>query len=113
MKFYYDYVCEPNQFRISASKDPGTPKGIKLSFTIGSKVGLVLNHSLRTYTPTEEDINEHVARICKFITQTSENYIQDRINENYVMGALNFHRSLRKVSTKSGKVIWIRSQTRS
>lgn len=32
MKFYYDYVCEPNQLRIIAEKAEGTSRGIKLRF---------------------------------------------------------------------------------
>ena len=106
MKFYYDYVCEPNHLRIIAEKTDGTSRGIKLRFLIGNKDALVLSHTLKEYIPTEDDINAHVARCCSFIKQTSEKYIQDRIDENYVMGALNFHRTLRKVSAKSGKVIW-------
>ena len=106
MTFYYDYVCEPSHFRIIAEKADATSKGIKLRFIIGDKEALVLSHNLKVYVPSRKDIDDHIARCCSFIKQTSENYIQDRIDERYVMGALGFHRHLKKVSTKTGRVIW-------
>ena len=96
MHFKYDYVCIPNNFRIIAEKEKGTSKGIRINFLINNKTSLSLTHSLPVYTPTEQDINEHVARCCTFLKETTENYIQDRIDENYIMGALNFHRSATK-----------------
>jgi len=106
MQYFYDYVCVPNSFRIRAEKEKNTSKGVKLNFFINDKIALSLTHTLSIYTPTEDDINAYVARCCTFISETSENYIQDRIDEEYVMGALNFHRFLRKVYTKPGKTIW-------
>jgi hypothetical protein len=108
MHFKYDYVCIPNNFRIIAEKEKGTSKGIRINFLINNKTSLSLTHSLPVYTPTEQDINEHVARCCTFLKETTENYIQDRIDENYIMGALNFHRSLIEVCTKNGRCIWWR-----
>jgi len=106
MKFYHNYVCEPNRFHITAEKEKHTAKGIRLKFFIRNKLVLSFTHTLNTYNPTEDDINAHVARCCTFIKETTENFIQDKIDGDYIMGALNFHRFLCKTYTKAGKVIW-------
>ena len=65
-----------------------------------------MSHTLKTYAPTVDDINAHVTKCCNFIKGTTEDYIQDRFDEDEIMGVLNIHRSLKRVRTTSGKTIW-------
>ena len=81
-------------------------KGIKVKFLLGSKIVLELDHRLDTYIPTQDDINTHVARCCNFIKGTTEDYIQDRFDEDQIMSVLNLHRFLKKVRTPGGTTIW-------
>lgn len=106
MKYSYSYICAPHTFSIVAKKVDRTSRGIQIDFLINNKLSLTLKHELNTYTPTQDNINAHVARCCTFIKGTSEKYIQNRIDEEYIMGALNLHRLLREVRTKSGKLVW-------
>lgn len=108
MKYNYFYTCAPHSFSIVVKKVDKTSRGIQIDFLINNRLSLSLKHELNTYTPTQENINDHVARCCTFIKGTTEKYIQDRIDEKYVMGALSLHRFLREVRTKSGKLVWKR-----
>ena len=106
MKYHYRYICEPNNITITAESIPTNSKGIRVIFSLNDKKIFDLSHTLKTYTPAEDDIHEHVARCCNFIKGTTEDYIQDRFNEDVIMGVLNIHRFLKKVQTPSGKIIW-------
>ena len=106
MKFHHRYVCEPNHITITAESIPTGSKGIKIMFYLYNKKALMLVHSLQTYTPTKDDVNDHVARCCNFIKGSTEDYIQDRFDADEIMGILHVHRSLKKVQTLSGKTIW-------
>jgi len=106
MKFHHDYICEPNHIRIIAESMDSASKGIKINFLVNDKVALSLAHTLRSYVPTKDEIDEHVIRCCKFIKNTSENYIQDRFDEENIIRILNVHRFINKVRTRSGKVVW-------
>ena len=106
MKFHHDYVCEPNHIRITADSIDGTSKGVKVNFLLNDKVVLDLAHTLISYTPIKEDIDEHVARCCAFLKFTTEDFIQKRFEVDNIMGILNIHRHMHKVRTKSGKVVW-------
>jgi len=106
MKFHHDYVCEPNHIRITADSIDSTSKGVKVNFLLNDKVVLDLAHTLSSYTPTKEDIDEHIARCCAYLKFTTEDFIQDRFEVDNIMGILNIHRHIHKVRTKSGKVVW-------
>ena len=106
MKYKYRYVCTPNNISIIAENNINNSKGIKVKFLLGSNIALELDHRLDTYTPTQNDINVHVARCCNFIKGTTEDYIQDRFDEDQIMSVLNLHRFLKKVQTTGGTTIW-------
>ena len=106
MKFHHDYICEPNHIRIIAESVNSAAKGIKINFLVNDKVALSLAHTLQSYAPTKDDIDDHVIRCCKFIKATSESYIQDRFEEENIMRILNVHRFINKVRTRTGRVIW-------
>ena len=106
MKYHHRYVCEPSNITITAENTPTSSKGIKIKFLLNNKEAFHLTHSLKTYTPTKDDIDQHVSRCCNFIKGTEENYIQDRFDEDEIMSVLNIHRFLKRVRTPSGKTIW-------
>ena len=106
MKYNHRYVCEPNKIKITAESVPTNSKGIKVTFFLNNKEVYHMSHTLKTYTPTKDDIHTHVARCCNFLKGTTEDYIQDRFEESNIMGILNIHRSLSRVRTPSGKTIW-------
>jgi hypothetical protein len=108
VKYSYSYACAPHHFTITAKKIDKSSRAIQVDFLINDKISLSLKHELNTYTPTREIIDAHVARLCTFIKGTSEKYIQDRMDSNFIMGAINLHRFLREVRTKSGKLVWKR-----
>ena len=106
MKYHYRYVCEPNNVSITAESVPTSSRGIKITFLLNKKEVYYMQHTLKAYTPTQDDVDEHVARCCNFIKGTTEDYIQDRFEEDSIMGVLNIHRFLSIVRTTSGKTIW-------
>jgi len=106
MKYHHRYVCEPNKIMITAESTPTNSKGIKVTFFLNNKEIYHFSHTLNTYTPTDEEIHTHVARCCSFIKDTTEDYIQDRFDEDEIMGVLNIHRSLKRVRTVPGTTIW-------
>ena len=106
MKYNYRYVCTPNNIMITAENNPAISNGIKIKFSLSNKEVLEFAHRLETYTPTQDDINKHVARCCNFIKGTSEEYIQNRFEKDEIMGILNLHKLLKKVQAPSGKVVW-------
>tara|TARA_R110000824_G_scaffold153926_8_gene325747 strand:- start:1130 stop:1414 length:285 start_codon:yes stop_codon:yes gene_type:complete len=91
---------------ITAENNPVDSKGIKIKFLLYNKVVLEFMHRLETYTPTQDDINVHVARCCNFVKGTTEEYIQDRFEGDEIMSVLNVHKLLNKVQTPSGKLVW-------
>jgi len=106
MKYHHSYVCDPNNITITAESIPTNSKGIKVTFLLNNKEVFHMSHTLKTYAPIDDDVHEHVARCCNFIKGTSEDYIQDRFDEDEIMGALNIHRFLKIVRTRSGKTVW-------
>ena len=99
-------MCDANNIRITAESVPTSSKGIKIIFFLNDKEAFSLVHALNTYTPTDNEIHDHVRRCCNFIKGTSEDYIQERFDENEIMAIINIHRFLRKVQTPSGKLVW-------
>ena len=106
MKYYHRYVCDPNMIMITAENSPTNSRGIKITFLLNNKEVFNMIHTLKMYTPTKDDIDTHIARCCNFIKGTTEDYIQDRFEEDNIMGILNIHRFLTKVRTPSGKTVW-------
>ena len=106
MNYHYRYVCDANNIHITAESVPVNSKGIKITFFLNNSEALSLIHSLKTYTPTVDDVHDHVRSCCNFIKGTSENYIQERFEEDKIMSVLNIHRFLKKVITPNGKLIW-------
>jgi len=91
---------------ITAQSVPTSSKGIKITFFLNNKEIFDLVHNLKIYTPTKDDIDSHVARCCNFVKGTTEDYIQDRFEEDNIMAILNIHRFLKNVKTPSGKTVW-------
>ena len=106
MKFHHRYVCESNNIKITAENIPVSSKGIKITFFLDNKEIFKLIHVLSTYTPTKDDIHDHVKKCCNFIKGTTEEFIQERFEEDQIMGILNIHRCLKYVRTPIGKLIW-------
>jgi len=106
MQYNYRYVCTPNNILVTAENNPADSKGIKVKFFLNNTLAMEFTHRMDTYTPKQSDVNVHVARCCNFIKGTTEDYIQDRFDEDKIMSALNIHRHLKKVQTRGGTTIW-------
>ena len=106
MKYSYDYICEPRRITIQAKSAPHNSKGITITFFVDDKEAHTIYSQLSTYSPTQSDISEHVAKYCSRIKRLTEEKIQNECDEDNIMRMLYVKRFLTKVQKKSGTTIW-------
>ena len=108
MTYKYNFVCDPNYITITAVNFPYILYNTKISFLINNKEVLAIRRGIPYDEDLEKIISEHVKQQCRYLTQMSENYIQQKYDANDIMGVLNIHRLLKTVRNKLGKIIWSR-----
>ena len=106
MKYAYDYICEPRNITIEAKSTPHNSKGINVTFYVDNKKVHTIYSNLNTYTPTEMEVNDHVARCCSRLKRLSEDKIQQECDENKIMLMLYVRKNLNKVEKRAGTCIW-------
>ena len=106
MKYSYDYICKPRIITITAKSTPYSSKGINVTFYVDSKEAYSVYSDLDTFTPTESDIGDYVAKCCKSFKKLNENIIQNKCDQDKVMLILYIYRNLTKVEKRSGTPVW-------
>jgi len=102
----YDFVCEPNTIRIFAEESFKKNRILDVELQVNGKSALFGAYHIRDFTP--EEAIEKVVIFCNAILMFTEDEIQDYIEEDRIMLALNAWRFLKSVRTKSGGLIWTR-----
>jgi len=106
-KGVYKYVCTPNRITIIA-KDSMLNKKLEVELCVNEKTALYGSYEIRDYTPEEAD--ERVKVFCNGLIMFTEDEIQEWVEADRIMLALNAYRFLNEVRTSNGKLIWRRSK---
>ena len=77
-----------------------------MSFFVDNKEAHTIYSQLSTYSPTQRDINDHVARCCSRIKRLTEDRIQNDCDEDKIMLMLYVRKFLTKTERKSGICVW-------
>jgi len=102
----YDFVCEPNSIRIFAEESTKKNRTLDVELQVNGKSALFGAYSIRLFTP--EEAIEKIKIFCNGILMFTEDEIQDYVEEDRIMLALNAYRFLKTVRTKNGGIIWQR-----
>ena len=101
----YDFACEPSSIRIFA-RDSIINKKLDVELQVNGKSALFGSYYIRDYTP--EETIEKIKIFCDAILTFTEDEIQDYVDADRIMLALNAYRFLKTVRTKGGSLIWER-----
>ena len=101
----YDFTCEPNSIRIFAEESRHRQR-LDVELQINGKTALFGAYHIKD--KTLDEAKEKIKTFCEGLQMFTEDEIQDWVEEERIMRALYAHRSLRKVWTKGGGLIWAR-----
>jgi len=99
----YDFVCEPNSIKIIA-KNYRFRRRLDVELQVNGKVALSGAYPIEDFTP--EEARKKIKVFCNALLRFTEDEIQDWCEEDRIMRALYAYRSLKKVWTKTGGLIW-------
>ena len=105
-KNVYKYVCIPNNITIIA-EDGNINRRLNVTLYVNEKDALYGSYSIADYT--QDEANEKVKTFCNGMLMFTEDEIQDWVEEDKVMLALNAYRRLQQVRTTAGNFVWSRS----
>jgi len=104
-KGVYKYICRPNNITILA-KDSLLNRRLNIDLYVGDKVALQGSYEIKKYSL--EEASRLVKVFCNALTTFTEDEIQDWVEADRVMLALNAYRFLKSVRTINGNLIWTR-----
>ena len=100
------YVCDPQNITIETSYPPGAPR-LKVNLFVDNK--LILEGEYRISFPDKQEvIHKRVRTFCVGLSTFTEQELEDYIMDERYMGALYAFRHLKKVRSKTGRLIWSR-----
>lgn len=103
---YLDYVGEPNSIKIEAYC---SPRGQQVEFTIYINKKIALRSYYDVPQPrNREAIDDKVIQLCNSLISFNEKELAIYVKEEYISPAISVHRTIKKIRTKSGKLLWAR-----
>ena len=100
----YEYISNSKDITIKVKKIDNSAKGVSVAVYHGDKLAIFAPY--KELILTEDKANDFVKHFCETLVTFTEDDIQDHIDENRIMIALNVRRSLKEVRNKLGKLIW-------
>ena len=100
------YACDPQNITIEAIYPPGDGR-LKVNLFVDKK--LILEGEYRISFPDKQEMfHKRVKTFCVGLSTFTEQELEDYIMDERYMGALYAFRHLKKVRSKTGRLIWSR-----
>jgi len=100
----YEYISNSKEITIKVEKMDNSAKGVSVAAYYGDKLAIFAPY--KELILTEDKANDIVNHFCKTLSTFTEAEIQEHIDKDKIMIALNIRRSLKEVRNKLGKLIW-------
>jgi hypothetical protein len=103
----YLFSCQPSYFELSVEVTrQASHRIVETVLHSFGKRGIKNSYKVSKFD--EEQLFKNISNLCDSFMKFSENEVHDFIAAEDIMPALNAHRFLKEIRTRSGKLIWIR-----